>query len=261
MQLLNPIDDENEAERYLSDNDYWMQEKFDGKRIRLHYKIGELKIFNKQGKEIMCPADLEQSAKQLFQFNRECQLDGELVGMTYHVFDLLSFDHCNLENNPYEERYDKLQSFNLPDGIVLAPCYVNEAEKREAYNEYKKRNKEGVVFKNCKASYVGGRPASGGDQVKCKFWASASCVVTEQNGNKRSVGVMLFENGKPVFVGKVTIPPNHDIPVKGAVVEVKYLYATSANQLYQPIYLGVRDDVDVPECVLSQLKHKGEDAD
>jgi len=221
VQLLNPIDDEKEAERYLSDNDYWMQEKFDGKRIRLHFHgVGTVKIFNKQGKEIMCPADLGRSAMQLGSATIECQLDGELVGMTYHVFDLLSFGGCNLEDKPYEERYDKLQSLNLPAGMALAACYVNEAEKREAYNLYKSKNKEGVVFKNCKAPYVGGRPASGGDQVKCKFWASCSCLVVERNGNKRSVGVQLFDNGACVFVGNVTIPPNFDIPLKGDVVEV-----------------------------------------
>lgn len=260
VQLLNPID-EKEAERYLSDNEYWMQEKFDGKRIRLHYDVGKVKIFNKKGKEIMCPADLEEGAKRLSVLWTECQLDGEMIGKNYYVFDIMSFCGNNLENNPYEERYDFLQQRTLPKGMILAPCYVNEEEKREAYNLFKKNKKEGVVFKKCTAPYVYGRPASGGDQVKCKFWASASCVVTEQNGNKRSVGLMLFENGKPVFVGKVTIPPNFDIPSKGDIVEVKYLYATSAKQLYQSIYLGKRDDVDASECVTGQLKFKGMEED
>jgi hypothetical protein len=29
--------------------------------------------------------------------------------------------------------------------------------------------------------------------------------------------------------------------------------------LYQPVYLGVRTDVEPHECVVSQLKYKGED--
>jgi bifunctional non-homologous end joining protein LigD len=46
------------------------------------------------------------------------------------------------------------------------------------------------------------------------------------------------------------------------VVEVRYLYAfKESNALYQPVYLGPRKDVEVHECVLSQLKYKANDSD
>ena len=32
-----------------------------------------------------------------------------------------------------------------------------------------------------------------------------------------------------------------------------------SNALYQPVYLGSRADVDVAECLLTQLKYKPED--
>ena len=32
-----------------------------------------------------------------------------------------------------------------------------------------------------------------------------------------------------------------------------------SNALYQPVYLGPRSDVDVAECLLTQLKYKPED--
>jgi hypothetical protein len=32
-----------------------------------------------------------------------------------------------------------------------------------------------------------------------------------------------------------------------------------SGNLYQPVYLGVRTDVETHECVVSQLKFKGED--
>ena len=57
--------------------------------------------------------------------------------------------------------------------------------------------------------------------------------------------------------GNVTIPANHIIPVVGKVVEVRYLYAIpQSNALYQPFYLGPRSDIDVEECLLTQLKYK-----
>ena len=38
----------------------------------------------------------------------------------------------------------------------------------------------------------------------------------------------------------------------------RYLYAfRESNALYQPVYLGPRQDIEQHECVLSQLKYKG----
>jgi bifunctional non-homologous end joining protein LigD len=39
-----------------------------------------------------------------------------------------------------------------------------------------------------------------------------------------------------------------------------YLYVQGKDgHLYQPVYLGVRDDIDEGECVISQLKYKSEE--
>ena len=43
----------------------------------------------------------------------------------------------------------------------------------------------------------------------------------------------------------------------GDVVEVRYLHAAQVGgALYQPVLLGVRDDVEADECVVAQLKLK-----
>jgi bifunctional non-homologous end joining protein LigD len=48
------------------------------------------------------------------------------------------------------------------------------------------------------------------------------------------------------------------VPAVAQVVEVRYLYAfRESNALYQPVYLGPRNDVEQHECVLSQFKYKG----
>ena len=60
-----------------------------------------------------------------------------------------------------------------------------------------------------------------------------------------------------VFCGNVTIPPNHKIPAVGELVEIRFLYAIpGSNALYQPVYLGPREDIVHEDCVLSQLKYK-----
>ena len=88
--------------------------------------------------------------------------------------------------------------------------------------------------------------------------ATASCVVAAVSATKRSVALELAGEGggDRVPVGNVTIPPNHAVPRPGDVVEVRYLYAYPGGSLYQPLYLGRRDDVKPEECLLSQLKFK-----
>jgi bifunctional non-homologous end joining protein LigD len=85
-----------------------------------------------------------------------------------------------------------------------------------------------------------------------------SAIVAKIN-QKRSVEVGLFNGRTLVSCGNVTIPANHEIPKVGVVVEVRYLYAyRDSLALYQPVYLGPRDDVELGECIVQQLKFKAE---
>src|SRR5207344_787299 len=115
--------------------------------------------------------------------------------------------------------------------------------KSERFHQLKARNAEGVVFKHTDAPYIAGRPASGGTQLKYKFCETASFIIGKVNA-KRSVALSLLDGAKSKPAGNVTIPANHDIPPQGAVVEVRYLYAfPESGAVYQPVYLGVRDDI------------------
>ena len=50
-----------------------------------------------------------------------------------------------------------------------------------------------------------------------------------------------------VGVGNVTVPANQAIPQAGVLVEVRYLYAHDGGSLFQPVLLGVRDDITEEE--------------
>ena len=90
---------------------------------------------------------------------------------------------------------------------------------------------------------------------------SASFVVTLVHPTKRSVSLGLYARSEIVEAGNVTIPPNHDIPKAGTVVEVRYLYAfRQSGAVYQPCYLGEREDIEPAECTVSQLKYRHEPA-
>ena len=71
--------------------------------------------------------------------------------------------------------------------------------------------------------------------------------------------MLLFEGDKIKAAGNVTIPPNHDLPQPGQVVECRYLYAfRESGSIYQPVYLGSRDDIRAEECTTTQLKYRAE---
>jgi bifunctional non-homologous end joining protein LigD len=145
--------------------------------------------------------------------------------------------------------------------IELIESAFAPAQKAILYNRLKQERKEGVVFKQLDAPNTPGRPNSGGTQLKHKFCATLSAVVGKINA-QRSVELRLLTSDGWVPAGNVTIPPNHSVPKVGTVVEVRYLYALPGSGcLYQPVYLGVRTDVEQHECAVSQLKYKSDEED
>jgi bifunctional non-homologous end joining protein LigD len=184
-------------------------------------------------------------------------IDGETVGETLHAFDLIELGGVDMRSRGYRERYRQLGNLlkKTAGSIELVPTAFKQSEKALAFCTFKAMKAEGVVFKELSASYVAGRSASGGSQLKFKFCETASFIVSHLN-EKRSVSVMVFDGNKTVPVGNVTIPPNEKIPVMGAVVECRYLYAFKGGSIFQPVYLGQRDDIAPKECTLGQLKFK-----
>lgn len=266
-QLLNPID-EDEAVTLINDAAWWAQEKFDGKRLLIQRSGDDITGINRKGLTVALPEPVVLHVRSLS--IRQCIIDGESVGDAYFAFDVLELDESNLRSRPYRDRFKALTAAIAPgrgkaksNVIRLAETAEQASAKRAMVEALRTGNREGVVFKRHDAHYVAGRPASGGSQVKLKFTATASCIVAKVNGSKRSVALSLLRGGQPVAVGNVTIPANHAIPAAGDIVEVRYLYAYAGEggSLYQPVYLGKRDDIDESACTVGQLKYKaaGED--
>jgi bifunctional non-homologous end joining protein LigD len=253
-QLLNVIDDREVSS--LIDNPAWcMQEKFDGRRMMLR-KVGEtVEAINKLGLVVGLSAPIAEAAMAI---PGDFTLDGEVIGDRYFIFDQLSHDGTDLTGKSYRDRYSSLVSLLGSGGgaLIVAQCWTTD-DKSVELAALKERNAEGAVFKHLDASYAAGRPASGGTQLKLKFVATLSAVVTKVN-DKRSVAVSLLDGDAWKPMGNVTVPANQDIPTEGTVVEVRYLYAIPGGSLFQPTLLGVRDDIETKECVVAQLKFKAE---
>lgn len=249
-QLLNEIT-EDELERYFTDPDFCAQEKHDGRRRMLKFLNGTTYGYNKKGELRDCLAQFNTELKILMDITHhtEVVLDGEEVDDIYNPFDIL-FCEGDWRNKIYSERWTN--NF-LIESAHIKPVFTaySEKEKRELFEYLKANKKEGIVFKR-----ISGRHLSGysDDQVKYKFYATASVVVLKHNVQD-SIGIGVVSNGEIIPIGNVTMI-GHIKPPLGSIVEVKYLYIKRGGRLYQPSYLGDRDDQAVSDCTIEKLKFK-----
>jgi bifunctional non-homologous end joining protein LigD len=260
LQLLNEID-EAHLKTLVVDNRWAFQEKFDGKRMALSMSPeGKVMAWNKMGKRIEPPREfcsVLQKEFAGFQFT----IDGEACGKVFMAFDILEVEGNSCRDQSYEDRLVLLgmlmRSAKKQQVFKEAFTATSRKEKEWVVKELKKGGAEGVVAKFLDAPYRAGRPNSGGSALKFKFVASATCLVMLVN-EKRSVQIAVrMGKDKITPVGSVAIPVNHEVPKVGDHIEVRYLYAYRGGSLYQPVYLGKRDDADVDD--VSTLKFKKEE--
>jgi len=259
-QLCNPIEDEETLAELLAGNEYWMEEKLDGKRILLRKDGDGITGINRQGLIVALP---EPVAKAAAAYDENFVLDGECIGDTLHVFDVLALDEESLLTRPFRERRNKLEQLLQIENphLIIVETIRTTVAKSQSYIALKRGGKEGVVFKHPDASYTPGRPATGGPWRKYKFTATGSFIVCRLNHGKRSIGLEVRDGHCGIEIGNVTIPVNMAVPKLGAIVEVRYLYAFKGGSLYQPVYLGLRDDLTPNDCTVRQLKFKAGDND
>ncbi|MGC2742046.1 MAG: DNA ligase [Candidatus Angelobacter sp.] len=254
-QLLNQID-EATAFRLIEDPDWVMQEKKDGRRLMLERKALEILGSNREGAFVAIPSPVAQDAALI---DGDFVMDGEAIGDVFFCFDLLEADGNDLRMLGVLERHRRLTALfqSGQTGIQIVPLLKSADDKREQFHRLRSIRAEGVVFKRANSRYVPGRPNTGGDHLKFKFTADATCFVRKIN-SKRSVEIgMEGDTGELGGVGNVTIPANHEIPDEGDLVKVRYLYAYRRGSLFQPVYLGSREGEGIAKADnITTLKYK-----
>lgn len=257
LHLLTQVP-ESDIDRYINDDRYMAQEKFDGERrpvARREEVIGS----NKNGFQTSLPAPVIDILSAL---PMDTEIDAEQVGEVLYVFDVMKIAGECQRDVACLERKRKLDVLlhRLPasTNIISVATAVSTEAKRALYEMLRAERKEGIVFKRIDAGYGVGK---NDDQVKVKFIESATLQVASIHPTKRSITVQAFDDmGVAVPLGAVTIPANHDIPAVGSLVEVEYLYTVKS--LVQPVYRGVRTDQTLASCTILQLKYRagiGED--
>jgi len=260
-QLLNPIDDD-EADTFIDDDDWVAQQKLDG--IRILSIVQETRILptNRDGQESdNVSAELLSGLDSL---PHGTIVDGEVIGSTYWLFDVLKVGDRDVASLGVVDRWivlDEEISPGLSGDIQVLPLVRGKKAKRALYNKMVKEGAEGLVFKKHDAPYKGGRPASGGPQRKHKLIKACDVIITENAGNAYTMVVL--DGGKRFVVGKVFAGTSNEsrkeldtLLAEGEepVCEVKYLYATDDDQLYQPVFVRLRTDKGGDGCTRAQLK-------
>ena len=256
LHLLTQVP-EADVERYITDDRYLAQEKFDGERrpvARREAVIGS----NKNSFLTSLPAAVVSALSDLPQ---DTEIDAEQVGEVLYVFDLMKIGGECQRDVACLERKRKLDVLvNLlgnPANIVSIETAVGTEAKRALYQRLRAERKEGIVIKLLDAGYGEGK---NDDQIKIKFVESATLQVAAIHPTKRSISVQAIDDmGVVVPLGSVTIPANYPIPAVNALVEVQYLYVVKG--LVQPNYRGQRTDQTIASCNLQQLKYRADIGD
>lgn len=246
--LMSPEDiDEDRVEQLLKDPNWVAQKKYDGQRCPVSIRRSGMLATNLKGIARGLTTGAETLLKKPlaqpdFGDDRETTVDGEIMGESYVIYDVLTLRDNDVRSLPYYERFSSLEALFGDCSGLLAETAWTEDEKRALVARARAEEWEGLIFRNINSPYTDGRCTV---ILRFKLWATATCRVQAANGTRRSIQVALRDDADvEQFVGNVTVPPNQAIPASGSLVEVRYLYATEGGMLYQPTLLQERDDKD-----------------
>jgi bifunctional non-homologous end joining protein LigD len=255
-QLLSPLDDD-ELDAFLANESMIAQQKIDGMRVLAHVDETGILVTNRDGQKTN--VDMRAFAG-LEYLPHGTIVDGELLDDGYWLFDLLQLAGEDVRDRGYLERWNLLDGDLEPalgGDVRIVPVAVGKKHKAKLHDKLRKAGAEGLVFKDREAPYAAGRNAT---QRKLKFVKSADVVVLENAGNAYLMGV--YDGRTLLEVGKVASGTTNAIRKQlddalgrgqRPICEVRYLYATDDNKLYQPVFVRVRDDKTPKQCLREQL--------
>lgn len=254
-QLLTALGDDD-LDGFLLDDAMVAQQKLDGVRVLVH--VGDTLIATNRAGQ---PTQMANAAQLGLDYvPKGTILDGEVVGGEFWLFDILAFAGDDVRARGYLERWQLLDEELEPaltGASRILPLASTQRTKRTLHDKLRRAGAEGIVFKHRDAPYTSGR---GTTQRKYKFIKSADVLILENVGNAYRMAVwdgrQLFDVGR-VFAG-TTNASRKDLDDRLArgetiVAEVRYLYATDDHQLFQPVFVGRRDDKLADDCVRGQL--------
>jgi bifunctional non-homologous end joining protein LigD len=206
--------------------------------------------------------------------------------ITYQVFDLLALDGRDLRSEGLLERKATLKKI-LPKSTVISYSAHTEGDGVKRFKEAKRRGEEGIIGKRAHSAYHSGTRTR--DWVKIKTSERQEAVIvgfTKPQGSRTHFGALvlavregrawrycghvgtgftrttlkeLHERMVPLIVKKAIVA----LPAPEAVTwvrpeliaEIKFTEWTSAGEMRQPTYIGLREDKR-PEDVVAEHGEK-----
>jgi bifunctional non-homologous end joining protein LigD len=253
-QLLEAIE-ESDLERHMKDDLMIAQQKIDGIRVLVHI-AEQIIATNRSGEHTQIDRRILEGLSGM---PHGTILDGEVIGGEYWLYDVLRIGDEDIRPIGYLDRWSRLEG-DLEPGFA-GPIHVlpiaEGRRKRSLFDRIVEERAEGIVFKHARAPYKAGR---GSTQLKYKLTKSADVVLLSNAGNAYQMAVY---DGKTLRdVGKVFAGTTNETRAlidrllsrgEKPVAEVRYLYATDDDNLFQPVFVGLRDDKKATECTRAQL--------
>ena len=252
-QLAEPMDFDNIGSLIVSD-EWVIEQKLDGHRLLLQGTGDAVEPLNRNGQPYAAknlPGNLRTMV-----LPDGLILDGELLdlgSLEFWAFDFRALDG-SLDTMPLTMRRDLLIRAvdTLSLNVHVLPQAVDTRAKQRLVEQAIAHHAEGVVCKKVSAPYRGRRDPA---WRKVKFVSSCEAIVVGvRDDGKESVTVALVDaDGMLVEVGRASLIGREDVSL-GEVVELRYLYATDDNRLFQPVMVRRRTDKQPLECTMSQLR-------
>ena len=255
-----PVQPNRPLMEYIQDDDWWLDQKYDGQRLLWSPHSGDL--WNKKGLRVVPPTTILWNHPH----DSVVLVDFEYVTEKFKPSTYIPFD-VDIPKEPFYVRRMELEAWWFSKFFVVnrSPIYIARSvnEKAAFALECLENGAEGIVLHNIHAMY--GEP---GAMVKFKFKKTADCIVSElKRKGKDAIGLAVYDGRKSREVGacslhgkatkvtkEVAYLKDGDVLHKGDVVEIEYLYATEAGRLYQPVFKHKRTDKYAIECSFDQLE-------
>lgn len=248
-ELLTRID-VDQAARYILDDRFWVQEKWDAERLLVCRSGQKIYGWNKQGQSTAVAPALTSALLSLTA--TDFILDGEYDPAGYNCWDLLHADQVDLTRYAYQERYAILGAFSACPLIKIIPTWTKKDEKEAIIFELLRKGAEGVVFKNRLAPY---QPGRAGQHFKRKFENTATVRVRSVDPSRSSARIEMLDAGRWQEVSGIKIEKG--LVQAGDYIEVRYASANASKHILQPVFLRIRRDVSDEDCSTEQLKFTG----
>jgi ATP-dependent DNA ligase len=250
-------------------SDEWALElKVDGDRAAAKITGDKIAGIARSGRRMNLPRQVIDQCKRI---GHTLILDGELLGDVWVVFDMPLFEGVINETSPWFDRRAALgglfQKWNPdPRYVRLMPAEFDIGGKADMIERVTNGRGEGLMAKQVESLY---RPRAREDErcpewIKLKKYHTVDCVVTwvgtPTTTGKWNMGLAVFRGGELVDVGEVgRLTGDGRKAQRGDVVEVRVLYVTDDNRLYQPTLPRLRGDKNPFECTWDQLAAAGTD--